>query len=240
MCSGELANCDVCGNPIASQPQAQGGFGQAPSGFGQAQGGFGQAPAQGGFGQAQAQGGFGQPAPAQGGFGQAPAQGGFGQPAPAPAQGGFGQPAGFGGQPQAQNQGGFGQANDGFGGPPNVETSGFEASAGGFPTAPSFDAVPKQGFNGTPSDTARFAETVATQSGADDSVYWAFKSSLMFSLKCLIPVYGIILMIMCAIGNPRKYPTQITNYLRASLITSSILMLLSVILTLALGAGLLG
>lgn len=242
-----LTTCDVCGNPIGQQtgfggnaPQAgfgqpaQAGFGAAPAGFGQpAQGGgFGQ-PAQGGFGQQPAQGGFGQPAQG-GGFGQPAQGGGFGQPAqPAqPAQAGFGQPAPAGfGQPAPA----FGEsADNGFGGPPHVESSGF--GSGAFPTPPSYEAKPKKGIQGGMSpEAARFADTVGIQAGVADT-QWSFKQCLVFLLKMLIPIYGLFVLITCAIGNPKKYPATITNYVRASLVVSVILMVLSIVLSLALGA----
>lgn len=244
-----------------SQPQTpQGGFGkpQAPQGggFGQPQGGFGQTvpqEPQGGFGFAptapqEPQGdgfGFGQPVQQeqQGGFGQQP-------------QTGFGQ-TGFGQQPQT----GFGQQNDtatGFGAAPSMNEEpvdnslfggGFGATpsfGGGSPSfggppsfdaPPSYEAKPNNGFNGRTADEARFAETLAVKADMSDTLFWNFTQCLLFMLKGLIPVYGLIIYIMCAIGNPRKYPTQVTNYMRASLVFSAIVMLLMIILTLALGSG---
>lgn len=216
-----LTTCDVCGNPIGQQtgfggnaPQA--GFGQpAQAGFGTAPAGFGQPAQGGGFGQPAQGGGFGQPAqPAQ------PAQAGFGQPAPA----GFGQPAPAFGE----------SADNGFGGPPHVESSGF--GGGAFPTPPSYEAKPKKGIQGGMSpEAARFADTVGIQAGVADT-QWSFKQCLVFLLKMLIPIYGLFVLITCAIGNPKKYPATITNYVRASLVVSVILMVLSIVLSLALGA----
>ena len=241
MVSSTLANCDTCGNPLAPQagfgsPAPQSGFGSpAPqSGFGSPvpQSGFGSPAPQSGFGGQAPQTGFGQSIQPSG-FGQPAQPTGFGQPTDKPA--GFGQPAqpaGFGQPAQPTGFGGQG----GFGGPPKAESSGF-GSGPAFPTPPSYDAKPKQGFQGVAPDEARFAETVGAQGNMNDSIYWGFKQSLIFLLKCLIPVYGLVLLIMCVIGNPRKYPTIITNYIRASLVVSVIIMVVTIILTLALGAG---
>lgn len=244
--SAALTTCDVCGNPMQAPQSGFGGGAVPQTGFGGGstqQSGFGPAAQPSGFGQSA---GFGQPAspagfgsqPAQGGFGSQPAQGGgFGQPAQPAQSTGFGQTAqatGFG-QPATQPAG-FGEtkADGGFGGPPHVESSGF--GGGAFPNPPSYDAKPKKGIQGGMSpEAARFADTVNAQSGVADT-QWSFKQCLVFLLKMLIPIYGLVVLITCAVGNPKKYPATITNYVRASLVVGLIIMVLSIVLSLALGA----
>ena len=225
--SAALTTCDVCGNPMQAPQSGFGGGAVSQTGFGGGsalQSGFGPVAQPSGFGQPAQGGGFGQPAqPAQStGFGQPAQATGFGQPATQPA--GFGQPAGFDET----------KADGGFGGPPHVESSGF--GGGAFPNPPSYDAKPKKGIQGGMSpEAARFADTVNAQSGVADT-QWSFKQCLVFLLKMLIPIYNLVVLISCAVGNPKKYPATITNYVRASLVVVLIITVLSIVLSLALGA----
>ncbi len=219
--SAALTTCDVCGNPMQAPQSGFGGGAVSQTGFGGGsalQSGFGPAAQPSGFGQPAQGGGFGQPAqPAQStGFGQPAQATGFGQPATHPA--GFGET----------------KADGGFGGPPHVESSGF--GGGAFPNPPSYDAKPKKGIQGGMSpEAARFADTVNAQSGVADT-QWSFKQCLVFLLKMLIPIYNLVVLITCAVGNPKKYPATITNYVRASLVVVLIITVLSIVLSLALGA----
>lgn len=225
--SAALTTCDVCGNPMQAPQSGFGGGAVSQTGFGGGsalQSGFGPVAQPSGFGQPAQGGGFGQPAqPAQStGFGQPAQATGFGQPATQPA--GFGQPAGFDET----------KADGGFGGPPHVESSGF--GGGAFPNPPSYDAKPKKGIQGGMSpEAARFADTVNAQSGVADT-QWSFKQCLVFLLKMLIPIYNLVVLITCAVGNPKKYPATITNYIRASLVVVLIITVLSIVLSLVLGA----
>lgn len=225
--SAALTTCDVCGNPMQAPQSGFGGGAVSQTGFGGGsalQSGFGPVAQPSGFGQPAQGGGFGQPAqPAQStGFGQPAQATGFGQPATQPA--GFGQPAGFDET----------KADGGFGGPPHVESSGF--GGGAFPNPPSYDAKPKKGIQGGMSpEAARFADTVNAQSGVADT-QWSFKQCLVFLLKMLIPIYNLVVLITCAVGNPKKYPATITNYVRASLVVVLIITVLSIVLSLVLGA----
>lgn len=225
--SAALTTCDVCGNPMQAPQSGFGGGAVSQTGFGGGsalQSGFGPVAQPSGFGQPAQGGGFGQPAqPAQStGFGQPAQATGFGQPATQPA--GFGQPAGFDET----------KADGGFGGPPHVESSGF--GGGAFPNPPSYDAKPKKGIQGGMSpEAARFADTVNAQSGVAVT-QWSFKQCLVFLLKMLIPIYNLVVLITCAVGNPKKYPATITNYVRASLVVVLIITVLSIVLSLALGA----
>jgi uncharacterized membrane protein YbjE (DUF340 family) len=63
------------------------------------------------------------------------------------------------------------------------------------------------------------------------SLHWGFKKCLIFMLKTLIPIYGIYLIVTCAIGNKDKYPSDITNYTRASLLLTGIMLILGFILS---------
>lgn len=213
--SAALTTCDVCGNPMQAPQSGFGGGAVSQTGFG------GGSALQSGFGPVAQPSGFGQPAQSTG-FGQPAQATGFGQPATQPA--GFGQPAGFDET----------KADGGFGGPPHVESSGF--GGGAFPNPPSYDAKPKKGIQGGMSpEAARFADTVNAQSGVADT-QWSFKQCLVFLLKMLIPIYNLVVLITCAVGNPKKYPATITNYVRASLVVVLIITVLSIVLSLALGA----
>jgi len=235
-------------------PAQSSGFGdaQAPkaSGFGQSMGaeGFGKSSQQ--FGQPMLTEGFGKPVTQ--GFGQAAPQGfsqpvltegfgkpvtqGFGQPS---KPGGFGQPAqsanGFGarigGFPPVGASNGFGQAA------PNMGTAQVNAGFGG--GAPSQEANTSNVSAGEAADKARFVESITPQAAKNDSVYWGFGKCLGFLLKGLIPVYGLIVLLLCLFGNPRKYPTVLTNFLRASVIFVFIITCIAFGLTLAFGNGLL-
>lgn len=222
--SAALTTCDVCGNPMQAPQSGFGGGAVSQTGFGGGsalQSGFGPVAQPSGFGQPAQGGGFGQPAQSTG-FGQPAQATGFGQPATQPA--GFGQPAGFDET----------KADGGFGGPPHVESSGF--GGGAFPNPPSYDAKPKKGIQGGMSpEAARFADTVNAQSGVADT-QWSFKQCLVFLLKMLIPIYNLVVLITCAVGNPKKYPATITNYIRASLVVVLIITVLSIVLSLVLGA----
>ena len=218
-----LTTCDVCGNPMQAAVRfwrrcsiSKDWFWRRLNPLSQALGPCRSNPLT--FGQPAQGGGFGQPAqPAQStGFGQPAQATGFGQPAT--------QPAGFGET----------KADGGFGGPPHVESSGF--GGGAFPNPPSYDAKPKKGIQGGMSpEAARFADTVNAQSGVADT-QWSFKQCLVFLLKMLIPIYNLVVLISCAVGNPKKYPATITNYVRASLVVVLIITVLSIVLSLALGA----
>lgn len=222
--SAALTTCDVCGNPMQAPQSGFGGGAVSQTGFGGGsalQSGFGPVAQPSGFGQPAQGGGFGQPAQPTG-FGQPAQATGFGQPATQSA--GFGQPAGFD----------VTKADGGFGGPPHVESSGF--GGGAFPNPPSYDAKPKKGIQGGMSpEAARFADTVNAQSGVADT-QWSFKQCLVFLLKMLIPIYNLVVLITCAVGNPKKYPATITNYIRASLVVVLIITVLSIVLSLVLGA----
>ena len=78
-------------------------------------------------------------------------------------------------------------------------------------------------FGNIPADDIRFAETLNTAAKSKDSVHWSFGAAMAFLLQMLIPIYGLIVLIGCLIGNPRKYPADVTNFLRASFIFTIII-----------------
>jgi hypothetical protein len=234
--------CTVCGSDLPVAP--------APSGFGDI-------PQQSGFGGTIPQG-FGAPQqqraqPPQAGFG-IPPQTSFGAATQTPQSGLGGVPqSGFGGAPQAPQQSpqtGFGNAPfSGFGNTPQSPTPGFGGAQQQAPPS-GFGGAPQSGFGGPAqtgfgvqqpglggSDSARFAETVGKAlSDGEGELHWGFKQCLIHLLKGLIPIYGIYLLIVCAIGNPRKFPTVITNYTRASLVLYGIIVVLFAILGVVLGS----
>ena len=236
MCSPSLTACDICGGKLATTPVAPaGGFGEpfkAEGGFGATDsdlsGGVKAQPT--GFGQGALPSGFGTP---PSGFGTPPS--GFGTP-----------PSGFGTPPS-----GFGTPPSGFGTPPsdfNAPASGFgskDNNASGFMPGgfgdtpnvtppPSYEAKPTPVLNSKPAEETRFAQDIASVTQTE-SVYWGFKECLFFLLKGLIPVYGMILFIMCLVGNPRKYPKVLTNYLRATVVVTVVVTIVIFILMFALG-----
>ena len=121
----------------------------------------------------------------------------------------------------------------------NFGVNGFSSSSGlpSFDAPASYEAKPSNGLNALTQNTARFAETVRVKADMTDTVFWSFTQCLLFMLQGLIPIYGLIIHIMCAMGNPRKYPTQVTNYVRAGLVFSVFLVLVMTILTMVLGSG---
>lgn len=240
LCNATLTNCDICGGQLPVQVQSA-GFGQPvnpalvdkPAGFEKPvpTEGFGK-PISSGFGAGVPQG-FGQPVisegfgkPVQPGFGQAQRPVGFGQPAQPAA--GFGMPAEF--KPV-----GFGQPTPPAGA--NQDVGAFGTAPKGFNTNQSAGQPVQPVQPGMSADAARFAEAVTPQVKEADSVSWGFGKYLGFLFLQLVPIYGLIITIMCLIGNPRKYPKDLTNYLRAYLVFGFILMAVSIILTLVLGAG---
>lgn len=235
-----LTVCATCGNALsAAQPtqgfgaQSQQGFGFQPQqGFGvQPQQGFGtsiQQPAQG-FGVQTPQTAFGaQPQSFEApdtGFGATDGHG-FGNPPQFSASGfapqGFAQTA----VPPAQNFGSLAQdssvhGTQGFGAA--VQNQGLDTFS-----TPSTHQMNSSGI-ATP-EAVRFAETVNGALSDDASIHWGFVKCLVFMLKLLIPVYGLIVLISCAIGNPRKFPEDITNYVRASLVFACAGIVLGIVL----------
>lgn len=217
VCDDTLVLCSTCGNAL---PAKQSGFGASvPSEFGVTQ--------QSGFGNPVQDGGD----VLQSGFGLQP-QSGFGTKPQSDFENlsteSFGtlpvtvqqQPAGFGAASPPVVPSGFGAASLTVA-PTSFDTVSQTAGFGESPQGKDVQGA-SSGFNGMAAESARFADTVNDVLSEEDCVYWSFKQCIFFILKQCIPVYGIIILVMCALGNPTKYPKTITNYIRASLVFAAI------------------
>jgi hypothetical protein len=186
------------------------GFGAAPSGFGQPpqpQSGFNQAP-QAGFG-TQPPSGFGQAPPSSSAFTA------FGNNAAASP---FNLPSAHDVEPIPYT-------------PPGGATPALPSNYGGTPAdfgSAAFGVAPSAGHYDA-AENIRFTEDLGGKM-TQDKLHWGFGACLVFLLKMCIPIYGLIILIGCLVGNTRKYPSQITNMMRASVVVGILLTVVGVII----------
>lgn len=227
-CDASFSVCGTCGSDLAPAGVPSSGMTEQAATQGFIQTSFTQAKGESsgfGFPQQTPKGydpfgssGFGATEPIQ--------SSGFGTVKPTPAVG-FGAPttvfpAGFG-TAAATPPSGFDTANPtqpvGLGSPESPPPSGFDEPVKQTAQTP---------FTGATSAEKRFAQTINEALSDENPHGWSFKECFVFFLKLLIPFYGLYILFSCLVGDPRKYPVMVTNFMRANLLISLIMVLLCI------------